>query len=199
MRKIIISVFLVLFTAFLVSVQTGCSQNNKKEMSNAELVKRGKYLVNFGGCNDCHSPKIMTDKGPVPDTTKLLSGFQAGTALMPIDTSAGNSRWVHTTMDLTVWVGPWGVSFPANLTPDGATGIGNWTPEIFISAMRTGKHMGMGRPILPPMPWPSLAGLEDEDLRAIFAYLKSLKPINNQVPNPIAPNMVGQVQNMSTK
>ncbi|MGE5402704.1 MAG: c-type cytochrome [Ignavibacteriales bacterium] len=192
MRKLLLPAIMILASFSFILIQVNCSKQEKKEMSHEDLVQRGKYLVNFGGCNDCHSPKVMTQAGPVPDSTKLLSGHQAGTMLMPIDTTVTNSKWVYTSMDLTTWAGPWGVSFPANLTPDGATGIGNWTDDIFIKAMRTGKHMGYGRPILPPMPWVSLAGLKDEDLKAILAYLKSLKPVNNQVPDPIPPNMIAQ-------
>jgi hypothetical protein len=86
----------------------------------------------------------------------------------------------------TAWAGPWGISFTANLTPD-STGLGNWTPEMFIAAIRTGKHAGVGRPILPPMPWPQYRNFTDEDLRAIFAYLHSLKPVHNVVPQPVPP------------
>ncbi|HZQ59913.1 MAG TPA: diheme cytochrome c-553, partial [Casimicrobiaceae bacterium] len=88
--------------------------------------------------------------------------------------------------DLTAWAGPWGVSYAANLTPD-KTGIAGWTVDQFIQAMRTGKHLGVGRPILPPMPWQQIGKLTDRDLRAIYAYLKSLKPIDNQVPAPTPP------------
>jgi hypothetical protein len=54
-------------------------------------------------------------------------------------------------MDLTAWSGPWGVSYAINLTPDQDTGIGIWTEEMFIKAIRSGKHMGeaSSRPILP--------------------------------------------------
>ncbi|MGE5430026.1 MAG: c-type cytochrome [Syntrophomonadaceae bacterium] len=187
------SVIMLVFILFVLT-QLQCSNQNKenKKMSHDELVARGKYLVNFGGCNDCHSPKIMTVQGPVPDSTKRLSGHPAGEPLAPIDTSVTNSKWMYTSMDLTAWAGPWGVSFPANLTPDDQTGIGTWTEEIFFNAMRQGKHMGSGRPILPPMPWQSVAGLTDEDLRAVFNYLKSLKAISNKVPDPIPPNMIAQ-------
>jgi hypothetical protein len=85
---------------------------------------------------------------------------------------------------MTAWVGPWGVSYSANLTPDENTGIGLWTEDMFVEAMRSGKHMGAGRPILPPMPWMFIANLTLEDQKAIFAYLKSLKPIKNTVPSP---------------
>jgi cytochrome c553 len=152
-------------------------------------IKRGEYLVNLGGCNDCHSPKTMTPQGPEPDKARLLSGHPANVQLSP--PAAGvltPDKWIAmTNADLTAWVGPWGTSYAVNLTPDKATGIGGWTADIFIKAMRTGKHLGAGRPILPPMPWQSLARLTDADLKAIFAYLQSLKPISNQAPAPLPP------------
>jgi hypothetical protein len=86
---------------------------------------------------------------------------------------------------LTAFAGPWGLSFSAKLTPDDQTGTDLWTEEIFINALRSGKHMGTGRPILPPMPWFNLANAKEEDLKAMFAYLKSLKPIKNLVPGAI--------------
>jgi hypothetical protein len=100
----------------------------------------------------------------------------------------GPDKWgAITTSDLTAWAGPWGISFTSNLTPDVQTGMGGWTAESFIKTMRTGKHLGVGRPLLPPMPWSSLAVLTDQDLKAVFAYLKSLKPMQNQVPEPLPP------------
>jgi hypothetical protein len=89
--------------------------------------------------------------------------------------------------DITAFVGPWGVSYAANLTPDSATGIGAWTEAQFISTMRTGKHLGNGRPILPPMPWDEIRKKTDDDLKAMFAYLKSLPAVNNRVPGPVTP------------
>ena len=154
------------------------------------MIERGRYLVNLGGCNDCHSPKIFTPMGPVPDTTMLLSGHPADAKLpeVPKDLIAPDKWGAVTTNDLTAWAGPWGVSFTRNLTPDLATGIGSWTEEVFIKALRTGKDMGEGRDILPPMPWPSIGQSTDADLKAIFAYLKSLRPIENAVPDPISPS-----------
>ena len=95
-------------------------------------------------------------------------------------------KWVLFTQDVTGAVGPWGASFAANLTPDNETGIGTWQPEMFINAMRSGKHLGAGRPILPPMPWQSIGQLSDEDLKAIFTYLKTLTPVKNKVPQPLS-------------
>jgi mono/diheme cytochrome c family protein len=185
------------FTFFLmILLQFNCSSNEEKQaMTNEEMVANGKYLVNYGGCNHCHSPKVFTQMGPMLDITRLLSGYPADGKLSMIDTSVTNTKWVYARIDLTAWAGPWGVSFAVNLTPDGPTGIGNWTDEIFIKSLRTGKHMGFGRNILPPMPWQDIGNLKDEDLKSIFAYLKSLPPINNQVPDPIPPNMIAQMVN----
>jgi mono/diheme cytochrome c family protein len=157
--------------------------------SQAEQVKRGEYLVILGGCNECHRPKRMTDAGPVPDKSLLLSGHPATQNIPAIPINIiGSDKWgALVTNDFTAWAGPWGVSFTFNLTPDNVTGIGAWTESVFIQAMHTGKHMGSGRPILPPMPWQEIGMAKDEDLKAIFAYLKSIPPISNQVPMPIPP------------
>lgn len=163
-------------------------QSNASAVTPDSLVKRGAYLVAIMNCNDCHSPKIMTEHGPQPDTTRLLSGYPAGMPLPKIDTSQLQS-WVLFNHTETATVGPWGVSFAANITSD-ATGIGNWTEAQFIKCLREGKLKGMDntRPLLPPMPWPGIAKASDEDLKAIFAYLKSVPPVQNRVPAPIAPN-----------
>jgi mono/diheme cytochrome c family protein len=154
-------------------------------------LQRGEYLVDYGGCHDCHSPKVMTPNGPAPDKTRLLSGHPADSQLPPLPSGivgpAPNQWAAITNGDFTAWVGPWGTSFAANITPDNATGIGGWTEDHFIKTMRTGKHLGVGRPLLPPMPWFDLAVLNDADLKAVFAYLKTMKPIQNAVPAPIPP------------
>ena len=185
--------FSPIFWVCLSIFQLVCSLENKKEMTKEEMIKRGEYLVNYGGCNDCHSPKVFTDLGLIADTTKLLSGHQSGLTLPRIDRATLNSEWYLTNAELTAWVGPWGISFSANLTPDEETGIGNWKEEMFINAMRNGLHLGAGRPILPPMPFMNLAGLKDEDLKSIFAYLKSIKPIRNKVPEPVPQKQVAQI------
>jgi len=166
----------------------GCALAQSPGGSSAQL-KRGEYLVNYGGCHDCHSPKIMTPGGPAPDKTRLLSGHPADAQLPPLPAGVvgpAPNQWASiTNSEFTAWAGPWGTSFAANITPDKATGIGGWTADQFIKTMRTGKHLGVGRPLLPPMPWFDIAVLNDADLKAIFAYLKSMKPIQNPVPAPI--------------
>jgi hypothetical protein len=144
------------------------------------------------GCNDCHSPKVMDPAlGLVPDTTRLLSGQPADAPFPtwnPGDMETRNMM-ASTNMHLAAWAGPWGVSFTANLTPDRETGLGEWTEEAFIQALRTGKHQGQpnGRPILPPMPWAMIRQASDPDLKAIWAYLRSIPPVKNQVPTPVPP------------
>jgi len=176
-----------LLSVALFQATVSASENEDSQA----MIQRGEYLVNFGGCNDCHTPKIMTPNGPEPDPQRLLSGHQAASKLPELPAGLiGPDKWgALTNNDLTAWVGPWGVSFTANLTPDKNTGLGGWTAEIFVKTMRTGKHMGVGRPILPPMPWFSLAVLSDDDLNAIFTYLQHIKPISNQVPPPVPPQM----------
>jgi len=149
-------------------------------------IKRGEYLVKFGDCSACHTPLKFGEHGPEPDMSKFLSGHPASTKLPPPDLKPG--PWFAATAGMTAWTGPWGISYSANLTPDKNTGLGIWTEAMFINAMRTGKHMGSGRPILPPMPWPASSSLSDDDLKAIFAYLGSLPAIPNCVPAPLNPD-----------
>lgn len=147
-------------------------------------VERGRYLTAYGGCADCHTPPKFGPLGPVPDPARLLSGHPAELQLPPPPTNTG--PWSAQTAGFTAWAGPWGVSYAANLTPDPFTGIGIWSEEMFIKAMRTGKHMGCGRDILPPMSWQALRSLNDDDLKAIYAYLRTLPPIRNRVPDPLS-------------
>ena len=151
-------------------------------------VARGKYLITLGGCHDCHTPKLMTGKGPALDTKRLLSGFPSSQKVpaIPEGVIGPNSWGGLCTNDLTGWAGPWGVSFASNLTPDKETGIGAWTEKTFIKTLRTGKTPG-GRPLLPPMPWESIQQASDKDLKAMFAYLMSLPPVRNMVPAPVPP------------
>ncbi|WP_420147677.1 c-type cytochrome [Spirosoma sp.] len=151
------------------------------------LIKKGEYLVGIMGCGDCHSPKTMGPQGPEPVASKLLSGYPADRSV-PARNADALKNWVLFNSDNTAAVGPWGVSFAANLTSD-ATGIGNWSEEQFRRALKQGKSKGLAnnRMLLPPMPWTNYRNIKDEDLKAIFAYLKSTKPVANVVPAPIPP------------
>ena len=112
-----------------------------------DKVARGKYLVSTSGCHDCHTPWVMTPKGPAPDMSRALSGHPADMPLPPAPSPVG--PWIVSgAATNTAWAGPWGVSFTANLTPDPETGLGNWTARNFRETIRTGRHMGRGRAIL---------------------------------------------------
>lgn len=158
----------------------------KLETNSETRIKRGEYLVRFGDCSACHTPLKFGPNGPEPDMVRFLSGHPEDTKLPPPDLKPG--PWFAATAGMTAWTGPWGISYAANITPDANTGLGIWTEEMFLTAMRTGKHMGAGRPILPPMPVQSVGSLNDEDLKSVFAYLKSIPAISNRVPEPVTPN-----------
>jgi len=147
-------------------------------------VERGRQLVMFGGCNDCHTPYKLGAKGPEPDMTRALSGHPAQLVVTGPPKLQGPWVWAGVGTN-TAFAGPWGISYSRNLTPDRVSGFGIWTEEMFIKTMRTGRHMGVSRPILPPMPWQNLNSLPDDDLKSIYAYLQSIKPIRNEVPDAV--------------
>ena len=187
MRKIVILSFIVI-VAMGVAVVGGSDRASVKpdpKQIQAERVKRGQYLVTIGGCNDCHTPFKMGPNGPEPDMSRALSGHPEG-LVMPPAPQMGNGPWLWAgAATNTAFAGPWGVSYARNLTPEKLTGTGIWTEEMFIQTLRTGKHWGVSRPILPPMPWQNYAQATDEDLKSIFAYLRSLPPVKNQVPDAV--------------
>jgi cytochrome c553 len=140
----------------------------------ADQVKRGEYLVTIAACHDCHSPKV--DAQLTVDAARPLSG-RPGTTWPPMQADAE----VRASLDLTAWAGPWGNSYAANLTPDPETGIGGrYTAAAFVNTIRTGKKPE-GEPLLPPMPWTVYRNMTDEDLKAVYAYLTTLKPVRNFV------------------
>jgi hypothetical protein len=152
-------------------------------------VDRGKMLIIGGGCHDCHTPKKLGPNGPEADMDRMLSGHPESEGVPPpFKPIKGSPYVIHINGHLTAWSGDWGVSFAANLTPDQNTGLGIWTEDMFLAALKQGKHMGKSRPILPPMPWNWYGQLPDNDLKAMFAYLKSIKPIANRVPVPLTPD-----------
>ena len=152
-----------------------------------EEVARGKYLVTVAVCNDCHTPWHMGPNGPEPDMSRMLSGHPADMSLPP-PPRLPDGPWIVTAAATnTAWSGPWGVSFTANLTPDPETGLGKWTLRNFTETIRTGRHMGRGRPILPPMPIPMFKHFTDDDLKAIYSYLRTIPAVENRVPEPLPP------------
>lgn len=195
MRKLFLIEISVGILSLLFLVMVSCTSEVKnKTLTKEEMIARGKYLVGFSGCNDCHASKVYTEMGPVPDTTRLLAGHFADEILPAADMNMIRpDKWVMTEKNFTAWVGPWGISYAANLTPDNATGIGTLSEEMFIKTLREGKWMGVGRPLLPPMPWQGIGTATDEDLKCIYAYLKSLKPLRNLVPQPVPPNKMAEV------
>jgi len=150
-------------------------------------VKWGAHLVSICACNDCHTPKKFTEHGMEFDSSLLLSGHPSKMPPPDIDRKLFESKGLIGTNDLTSWVGPWGISYTANITSD-ETGIGNWTEDQFLLCIREGKWKGQknSRSLMPPMPWFTYRLMTDGELKAIFAYLKSTKPIQNIEP-PIVP------------
>ncbi|RYY99401.1 MAG: diheme cytochrome c-553 [Chitinophagaceae bacterium] len=198
MKKTLLSLSAVAFVALGAII--ACNSDKKSSANNegmlagapevpteAELISRGRYLVTIMGCNECHTPKIMTAQGPVPDSAHLLSGHPAKLPIAKIDAEALKS-WTLFSPSLTAFAGPWGVSYSANISSD-ESGIGNWTEEQFFRAIREGKYKGManGRTLLPPMPWTEFRNATDDDLSAIFHYLKSTPPTYNVVPAAAPP------------
>jgi cytochrome c553 len=166
--------------AITVAVCTAANpQAQQRAGGAASAVERGKYLVGITGCHDCHSPKVA---GMTPDMSRALSGRPATTK--PPTKADGE---VHASLDLTAWNGPWGQTIAANLTPDPTTGIGKrYNEASFVTTMRTGKKPN-GTAMMPPMPSEVYQNMTDDDLKAIWAYLQSLKPINNAVYAGLTP------------
>jgi mono/diheme cytochrome c family protein len=123
-------------------------------------IKRGEYLVTIGGCNDCHTPGYFFGK---PDMSRFLGGSDVGFEIP----------------GLGVFVG-------RNITPDKETGIGTWTAEQIVTAITTGERPD-GRILAPIMPWHAFANLTADDAMAIAAFLQSVKPVDNAVPEPFKP------------
>ena len=168
-------------------VKESKSSEIKPELSQEELIARGKYLSN----DWMHAMTVILLKFlphmVLPSILReLLSGHPADEKIPAI---VQTQDWVLFNNGLTAFVGPWGVSYSANLTPDD-TGIRHWNFEQFVTAIRKGKSKGLegNRSLLPPMPWEMYKNMTDEDLKSVFTYLKSLPPVNNLVPAPVSPN-----------
>ena len=175
----------------MITLVLACNEKKEKEVEKVinetsteeNLVARGEYFVSIMDCIICHTPKKMTDNGPVPDMSRYMMGFDSSQSLPPVPDNVPLGPWLLFSGDLTAFMGPWGTSFSGNLTPH-ETGIGNWTLDQFSKALRDGKYKGLenSRAIMPPMPIEAFKNLTDKDVEAIFTYLKSIKPIDNVVP-----------------
>ena len=156
MDRMRLGVAVLLAAAVATSLATQSCTSGKVEATPAAAVDpvvRGRYLVTIMSCNDCHTPGYLYG---APDTTRRLSGSELG------------------------WTGPWGVVHARNLTPDSATGIGSWTKEQIVKALRSGNTPD-GSQLAPIMPWMNYDSILDEnDAMAIAAYLKSLPPIKHK-------------------
>lgn len=123
----------------------------------SDKVKYGEYMVTAAVCGECHTPR--TPQG-APDFSKAFSG-----------------GFVFNTPFFKVGV--------ANITPDSSTGIGTWTEDAFIQKFRTNASPAVvnnnpGR-MNTMMPWTYYGKMTDEDLKAVYAYLRTVKPVNNKV------------------
>lgn len=169
--------------ALVASLAYTTAQNANAQTSR---IKRGEYIVNTSGCHDCHTPWKMGANGPEPDMSRMLSGHPETLPMTP--PPAVDAPWqMVTAVTNTAFAGPWGISYTMNLTPDRNTGLGIWTEDMFIKAIRTGRHMGVSRPINPPMPWPVYRNWTDEDIKAVYAYLRTIPPIVNHIPDYVEP------------
>ena len=168
----------LVIVAPVVVARVGSTREGRPETR----VERGRYLVSIMGCHDCHTPWKLGANGPEPDMTLALSGHPEGFAMTTPPTPHGTWLWAGAPTN-TAYAGPWGISYTANLTPDQNTGLGIWTEDMFVNAIRTGRHMGVSRPIAPPMPWTVYRNATDEDLKSIYAFLRTIKPIVNHVPD----------------
>jgi cytochrome c553 len=198
MPKLLTIASCVLFSGIAVLVScTGTTTAENSSTSNTDSlmtakmqyggfesqVKWGEHLVTIGGCNDCHTPKKMGPNGPEDDMSRMLSGHPAQQPGPAFDQKESAKKGLIATQTFTAWMGPWGITYAANLTSD-STGIGNWTEAQFLKALKEKKWMGLDgtRPLMPPMSEMPATKMSDDELKAIFAYLKTTPPIKNVQP-----------------
>ena len=178
---------LLIVTGFIIWLTAASPIAQAEQKSDQKKIKRGEYLVTVIGCNDCHTPSKMGPNGPEKDMAHMLSGHPQELAMPPAPILPPGPWMAALSATMTAWSGPWGVSFTRNLTPDKETGLGDWTEQNFIETLRTGRQLGKGRQILPPMPFEAFRNMTDDDLKSIYAYLRSIPALKNKVPDPIAP------------
>lgn len=149
-------------------------------------VKWGEHIVAITGCNDCHTPKKMGAHGPENDMSLMLSGHPAQAPAPAFDVKEAAQRGLIVTQTFTSWTGPWGTTYAANLTSD-SSGIGMWTEAQFLKCLKEKKWLGLDgtRPLMPPMSEMPVNMMTDDELKAVFAYLKSTPPVNNKQPEAV--------------
>lgn len=131
----------------------------QKKPDPSDQVAYGAYLINASGCAECHTP------------------FEAGAIVAGKEFSGGRS---FPFPDGSVVTAP-------NITQDTETGIGNWTEEMFVTRFTQYADSGYVAPHVNPgdfnsmMPWTMYGGMKESDLKAIYAYLKTIEPISNEV------------------
>jgi mono/diheme cytochrome c family protein len=136
---------------------------------NLYQVERGEYLVELLGCGSCHTDGALEG---VPDFDKSLAGSSIGIAY-------SNPMGDHLP----------GIAFPPNLTPDLETGLGAWTDKQIMDAVKMGAGRHSNRKIVI-MPWQGYSRMTEEDVAAIVAYLRSIKPVRHKVPDEVMPGQV---------
>ena len=168
---------------FLVVAVIALNINSVESQSN--MAQRGKYLVEtVGACGHCHTPRA----GAEYNMDMYLAGHPSNAPHPRYNFSMMQQGiFILTSPQMSAFSGPFGTSFASNLTPDKETGLGEWTEKMFIDAMRTGHHQGdmNNRKIFPPMPTKHYAEMNDADLKAIWAYLRTIKPVKNEVSPPL--------------
>lgn len=191
-RKIIFSALLIISAFFI----TECNSHDEKPTTATasatsyngyeSQVKWGEHLVKIAGCNDCHTPKKMGANGPENDMSLMLSGHPAQTPPVNFDAKEAANKGLIVTQTFTCWTGPWGTTYAANLTSD-TSGIGGWKEEQFVKCLHEKKWMGLDntRPLMPPMSMMPATEMSDDELKAIFAYLKTTPPIKNIAPQAV--------------
>ena len=179
-RNLLIFCVVALFVGAIIVL------NIRSVESQSDMVQRGKYLVDaVAACGYCHTPRA----GAEYNMEMYLAGHPARQSYprYKLPSMMQQGIFIVTSTQMTAFSGPFGTSFATNLTPDKETGLGDWTEEMFIGAIRTGLHQGVegNRKIFPPMPAKHYAQMNDEDLKAIWAYLRTIKPVKNEVSPPL--------------
>ena len=196
MKKVSLGIIFILVPAIFFFSRCNQRQSdgnsNKKDstqvasMANGGFesqVKWGAHLVTIGGCNDCHTPRKMGPNGPEDDMSLMLSGHPAQQPPPAFDVQEAAKKGLILTQSFTAWMGPWGITYAANLTSD-STGIGMWTEAQFLKSLKEKKWMGLDntRPLMPPMSMMPATKMTGDEMKAIFAYLKTTPPIKNVQP-----------------